>query len=280
MASIFERLRQALAPDYELERELGGGGMGVVYLARDVSLDRRVAIKIVRPELATALAAERFQREARLLAQLAHPNVVSVHRAGETDGLFYYVMDYVAGPTLAERLEQGPLAAAEALRLGEDLLRAVAAAHRIGVVHRDIKPSNIFLTPDRALLADFGIASRSAADTEPLTVPGALVGTPGYMPPEQAAGMSVGPHTDLYAAGMVLYEAVTGRKWELPSSEARADWSGVPHGLAVVLRRALAWRPAERYPGAERFRRALTAIRVRPYVRRTIGRASAGRGGA
>ena len=276
MATLFERLRAALAPDYELESELGAGGMGVVYLARDVSLDRRVAIKIIRPELATALAAERFQREARLLARLAHPNVVAVHRAGESGGLFYYVMDYVAGPTLAERLERGPLPAAEAVRVGEDLLRALAAAHRVGVVHRDVKPGNIFLTPDRALLADFGIASRCAADTAPLTLPGALVGTPGYMAPEQAAAMAVGSQTDLYAVGVVLYEAVTGRKWDLPSSEAKADWSGVPRGLAVVLRRALAWLPADRFPDAERFRRALAALRVRPYVRRTVALASVG----
>ena len=276
MATLFERLRAALAPDYELECELGAGGMGVVYLARDASLDRRVAIKIIRPELATALGAERFQREARLLAQLAHPNVVAVHRAGERGGLFYYVMDYVAGPTLAERLEQGPVPPAVAVRLGEDLLHALTAAHRVGAVHRDIKPGNIFLTPDRALLADFGIASRCSADTAPLTVPGALVGTPGYMAPEQAAAIGVGPQTDLYAVGMVLYEAVTGRKWQLPSSETKTDWSGVPHGLAVVLRRALAWLPADRFPDAERFRRALTALRVRPYVRRTVVLASVG----
>jgi hypothetical protein len=276
MLSLFERLAAAVAPEYELERELGAGGMGVVFLARDVSLGRRVAIKIIRPELATALAAERFQREARLLAQLAHPNVVSVHRAGEAGGLFYYVMDYVDGSTLAERLEAGRLSVREAARLGEDLLRALGAAHRLGIVHRDVKPSNIFLTPDRALLADFGIASHSSPDAEPLTLPGKMPGTPGYMPPEQAAAMGVGPHTDLYAIGIVLYEAVTGRRWALPASEAHADWSGIPRPLAQVLRRALAWLPADRFRDAEHFRRALTQVRVRPYIRRTIALAAGG----
>jgi hypothetical protein len=278
MPSLFERLRDALAPEYQLERELGGGGMGVVFLARETALERPVAVKIVRPELATALATERFVREARVLARLAHPNVVSVHRAGEAGGLFYYIMDYIAGPTLAQRLEGGPLSPREAVRVGEDLLKALAAVHRLGVVHRDIKPSNVFLTPERALLADFGIARSSDASVDGLSIPGAPVGTPGYMPPEQIAAAGIGPQTDLYAVGIVLYEAVTGRKWLLPSHESRADWSGIPRPLAAVLRRALAWLSASRWPDAASFQRALTRVRVRPYIQRTIALTAAGVG--
>ena len=138
--SLLERLRAALAPQYEVERELGAGGMGTIFLARDVTLECDRAIKILRPELATATAAERFLREARILASLSHPNVVPVHSAGEVDGLFYYVMDHIAGDTVAERLERGPLSQEEAVRLGGDLLRALEAAHASGVIHRAVLP--------------------------------------------------------------------------------------------------------------------------------------------
>src|SRR3989304_5935384 len=144
MAAVLERLRVALAPDYELERELGGGGMGVVFLARDPALDRRVPIKVIRPELATARATERFLREAKLLAQLKHPNIMPVHRAGEAGGFAYYVMDYCEGETLQARLERGPLRSPEAVRLGCQLLEGLEAVHRAGLVHRDIKPANGF----------------------------------------------------------------------------------------------------------------------------------------
>ena len=130
MSSLFERLRDALAPEYELERELGAGGMGVVFLARDTALDRRVAIKIIRPELATARATERFLREARLLAQLKHPSIMPVHRAGEVDGFPYYVMDYCEEETLQERLERGPLSPPEAVELPRKPLPKAAAPPR------------------------------------------------------------------------------------------------------------------------------------------------------
>ncbi len=285
MSSLEERLRDALTPHYHVDRELASGGMGVVFLGQDVALDRRVAIKIIRPELATAHAAERFLREARILAHLSHPNIVPVHYVGEAGGFFYYVMDYLEGETVADRLRRGPLSAREALKLGRDLLDALEAAHRHHVVHRDIKPANIFLINGRAVLADFGIAkpttSRDRASTgerelsvarrPSLTERGAVIGTPPYMPPEQAAGGDVTERTDLYAVGMVLYEAYTGRRWSVFDLPEQADWSGVPRRVARVLRRALQWVPEDRWLDAVAFRRALWRTRVWPYQRRTIG---------
>jgi tRNA A-37 threonylcarbamoyl transferase component Bud32/tetratricopeptide (TPR) repeat protein len=255
--SLLERLRAALAPQYEIERELGAGGMGTIFLARDVTLQCDRAVKILRPELATATAAERFLREARILARLSHPNVVPVHSAGEVDGLFYYVMDRIEGETVAERLERGPLSEEEAVRLGADLLRALETAHASGVIHRDVKPANIFLVGDRALLGDFGIAKPTGEDSPPLTAEGHQVGTPVYMAPEQIGG-SATPQSDLYAAGMIIYEALTGRRWSIATSVDRANWSDVPSRLMPVLRRALAVAPADRWEDAAAFREALT----------------------
>lgn len=263
MPSLLERLRRSLAPRFALEHEIGAGGMGIVYRARDLSLERPVAIKILRPELATARAAERFRREARLLARVTHPNVVAIHEVGETDGLFYFVMDLVEGESLAERLAAGPLGPERTIALGRDLLSALAAVHAAGAVHRDVKPSNVFLPGDRVLLGDFGVSrtDETAGTDETLTRPDARPGTPGYMPPEQAMGEPVGPTTDIYAAGMLLYEAVTGRRWSVLSSPEEASWAGVPKRLARVLRRALAWSPSERWPDAESFRRSLERVR-------------------
>ncbi len=267
MSALLERLREALSSEYRVERELGGGGMGLVFLAYDLTLERPVAVKVMRPELATAQAAERFLAESRILANLHHPNVVPVHDAGEAGGLFYYVMDYVEGETLADRLARSPLSRREAIKLGRDLLDGLEAAHRARVVHRDINPSNILLVGDRAMLTDFGIAKPVAGKSDARTAPGAPMGTPGYMPPEQAAGYEVTPGADLYAAAVVLYQAFTGRQW---SYAQRADWDGVPRSVARVLRQALAWLPEDRWSDARAFRRALWRTRTAPYVRRTI----------
>ena len=268
MSSILERLREALAPDYIVEREIASGGMGIVFLAREVALDRRVAVKIIRPELATAQAAHRFLREARILAHLSHPNVLPVHRAGEADGLFYYVMEYVEGETLADRLKHGPLPVEEARKLGRDLLDGLEAVHRHGVVHRDIKPRNILLIGGRAVLCDFGIA-RVHEGTTPSREKRGPVGTPGYMPPEQALGGEVTPRSDLYVAAMVLYEALTGRRWDVLVADAEADFAGVPRSVRPILRRALEWEPERRWPDARAFRRALWRTRTRKYRRQT-----------
>ncbi len=257
MSTLLERLRTALAPHYEVERELASGGMGTVFLASDPKLDRKVAIKILRPDLASDTASDRFLREARILARLSHPNVVPVYQAGEADGLSYYVMEYVEGETLQERLERGALPKEDALKLANDLLSALEAAHERGIVHRDVKPSNIFLVGDRALLGDFGIAKRTEDTGEGLTGSGQRVGTPGYMAPEQLAGDAATPRTDLYAVGMTLYEALTGRKWSLLTTTAEADWSGVATGLANVLQRALGWSPEDRWVDVAEFRQAL-----------------------
>ena len=269
MSTLLERVRRALAPDYEVLEELARGGMGVVFLARDVALNKRVAVKIVRPEVATATAMQRFIREARLLASLHHPNAIPVHRAGDADGIAYFVMEYVEGETLAKRLERGPLTFAEALRLGRDMLHALEAVHRLGVVHRDVKPSNIFLVGDRAVLGDFGIARPEAS--EPQTGTGTIVGTPGYLSPEQVTGEAVSPRADLYAVAVVLYEALTGRRVEAPRPPGELDWHGVPRHLAAVLRHGLAWSPEARWPDAAAFRRALWTLRTRPYVQLTVG---------
>src|SRR4026209_618804 len=207
MPPVLERLRKALAPDISVEREIATGGMCTVFLGRDERLARAVAIKILRPELSTAVAVERFLREAQYLANLNHPNILPVHFAGERDGLVYYVMDYVAGDTLDRRIARGALGLNETISLGQGLLGALAAAHGKGVIHRDIKPSNIFLSDKRPMLGDFGIAHALDSTDPALTLPGASVGTPLYMAPEQATGGSVSAASDLYAVGLVLFEA-------------------------------------------------------------------------
>ena len=246
-----ERLQRAVAPDYRVERKLGVGGMGTVYLAHEVTLNRDVAIKVLRLERATAEGAESFHREAQTLASVRHPNVVVIYRTGQGEGLHFYIMELINGPTLENRLESGPLPVVEAVRIGIDVLRGLADVHRLGLVHRDIKPSNIFLLPDRAVLSDFGIARPASSD--PSVSSGE--GTPDYMAPEQVAGTPVSAQADIYSLGVALYEAVTGRRFhDQPKAK---DWSGVPLALARVLRRAVAEQPDERWPDAAAFRTAL-----------------------
>src|SRR3989475_1869845 len=220
-----------------------------------------------------------------MLASLRHPHIVPVHHVGQAGEFFYYVMDFVDGETLADRLVRGPLRPPEALKLGRDLLDALQVAHERLVVHRDIKPSDVFFVGGRALLVDFGIAKpvsgtsggavtpreRTPTPAPSVTAPGSVVGTLDYMPPEQAAGAEVTPRTDLYAVGMVLYEALTGRPWSILDRPDRADWSAVPRRVARVLRRAMQWAPEARWPDAASFRRALWRTRVWPYRRNTIG---------
>lgn len=270
MPSVLERLREALASRYELEEEIGRGGMGLVFVGRDLQLGRKVAIKVLRPELATAQAAGRFLREARILASLSHSHVIAIHEARSAGGLFYYVMEYVDDETLDRRLERGRLSRADALKLGRDLLDALEAVHERGIVHRDIKPSNIFLLGRRALLADFGIAKGGpevTALTE--TQPGVQPGTLAYMAPEQRAGGEVTPATDLYAVGLVSYEALSGQRWVVGTPPNRGDWSSVPRPMARVLRRALAIAPEDRWPDAATFRRRLWHARTVQYRMRT-----------
>lgn len=254
--TLLERLRAALSADYEVREEIGRGGMGAVFLAVDRTLVRSVAIKVLLPELATARGVERFLREARALAAVEHPRVLQVHHAGEAEGLYYSVMELARGKTLAERLERGPLDRAGAGRLAEDLLDALAAIHEAGIVHRDVKPSNIFLVEGRAVLGDFGVALPSPGpDRERLTSSGEMVGTVGYLAPEQRSG-EVTQATDQYAAALVLYEACTGAPWQ-DRAGSESPWEQVPRAMREPLQRALRPDPADRWPDVAAFRAAL-----------------------
>ena len=268
MSAFFERLRAALAPDYELRRELARGGMGTVYLARDVALDCPVAVKVLRQELWTAESAKQFRSEARTLRQLRHPNIVPVHDVDDRLGIDFYVMDYLAGDTVQGHLaKHGPLPIDRARELGRDLLKALEVAHANGVIHRDVKPANLFIEDRRGVLTDFGIARR-LTDAE-RSDPRVTVGTAAYMAPEQFAGVEADARTDVYSAGMVIYEAITGRHWD-KGPPADADWLGVPRLVARVLKQSLALSSADRWPDAVSFRRALWRTRVHRYQRNAI----------
>ena len=230
----FLDFQAAVAGEYSLERELGRGGMGIVYLARDVHLDRDVAIKVLPAQLAESGAfRERFLREARTAAGLSHPHIVPIHQVGERGGFVFFVMSYVEGETLGERLRtRGPLPPAEAARVLREVAWALAYAHGRGIVHRDVKPDNILLEAGtgRALVSDFGIASGGGA-AGPDTDPGRRMGTAHFMSPEQAAGLPVDGRSDLYGLGVVGYLAVSGR---LPFESATASLTQKAAGLGPV----------------------------------------------
>jgi len=271
MSGLLERVRAVLADEYDVERELGGGGMGVVFLGRDRALDCPVAIKVLRMELATAVAAERFIREAQLLARVRHPAVVTVHRALSRDGLYFMIMELLEG-TLADRLSaRQPIPADEVIRFGEQLLEGLTQVHARGIVHRDIKPSNIFLREDGGpKLGDFGIARRMDIGEDGLTATGQIVGTPRYMSPEQLVSSEVTSTSDVYSVGMVLYEMASGRRWEL-EDPARGRWDGVPHRLVAVLRKALTLEPDLRWADAHAFAAALRRLGGRHRQLRAVG---------
>jgi serine/threonine-protein kinase len=268
-------LERALGSQYRIERELGRGGMGVVFLATDLALDRQVAVKVIHPELVVnrALAA-RFLAEARLVARARHPNIVAVHTAGEAEGHLFFVMDYLSGETLRERLRREPrLPAATAVRIAVDIAAAIDAAATAGVVHRDLKPENILLDgpsdPPRALLTDFGIA-RLVDSADAVTGPSAVMGTPTYMSPEQAAGEAVDSRSDVYALGIVAYEMLTGSPpftgpapvvaskqiVDAPVS-IRTLRPDLPPGVAAAIMRALEKTPDARWQSGAAFGRAL-----------------------
>jgi serine/threonine-protein kinase len=213
-------LANGLAGRYAIERELGHGGMATVWLARDLRYDRLVALKVLRPELAVSLGAERFLREIMLAARLQHPHVVSVYESGEIETaghpgapVLWFAMPYVEGESLRERLRrQGRLPRREALRIAREAARGLHYAHEHGVIHRDVKPENILLTRDGStLVADFGIARPTGSTSAShLTGTGIVVGTPAYMSPEQALGAELDARTDIYSLGCVLYEMLTG----------------------------------------------------------------------
>jgi len=202
-----ERLRTSLSDRYRIEREIGSGGMAIVYLARDLKHDREVAVKVLDQELAETLGAERFLQEIKTAANLNHPHVLPLFDSGEADGFLYFVMPYVRGETLRVRLEkEGQLPVDDATRITREVADALDYAHREGVVHRDVKPANIMLQEGHAVLADFGVAHAVAqARDERLTRTGTSLGTPAYMSPEQAAGeQELDGRSDQYALGCVF----------------------------------------------------------------------------
>ena len=276
MADELERLKRTLAERYRLDRELGAGGMATVYLAQDLKHRRQVAIKVLKPELAAGLGPGRFLREIETTAHLRHPHILPLYDSGEADGFLFYVMPFVEGQSLRERLRrEKQLPLDEALRITREVADALSYAHGRGVVHRDIKPENILLEGDHAVVADFGIARAiSAAGGEELTQTGMVLGTPTYMSPEQMAGSGdVDGRSDLYALACVLYEMLAGQPPFTgataaavmsrhlldpvpPLTSARRD---CPVWIAHAVLRALAKRPADRFEAAAAFVAALEA---------------------
>ncbi len=274
---VLGRLSAALAARYEVESELGRGGMAVVYRARDLKHDRTVAIKVLRPELSAALGADRFVREIRIAAQLQHPHIIALYDSGEADGILYYVMPYVEGESLRSRLDrQGQLSVDEALEVAREVADALSYAHSHGVVHRDIKPENILLSGGHAAVADFGIARAIAVSAaDPSTETGIALGTPAYMSPEQAAGeQRVDGRSDIYALGCVLYEMLAGeppfggatvqatlaRHLQDAPPSLRTVRPSVPVGLEKVLEISLAKAPADRFSTATEFVEAVKQV--------------------
>ncbi|MFV1988015.1 MAG: protein kinase [Gemmatimonadota bacterium] len=285
MTDLAERLRQGLRERYDVIRELGRGGMATVYLALDIRHDRNVAIKVLRPELAYAIGTDRFLREINVAANLTHPNILPLHDSGEVDGLLYYVMPYIEGESLRERISRdGPLPIDDAVRLTRRIAGALHHAHSHGVVHRDIKPGNVLLTGDQVVLSDFGIARAvDSIHAEKLTGTGMVLGTPSYMSPEQVAGdQDLDGRSDIYSLACMLYEMLVG---EPPFSAGNAHAvmarqavdrvpsvrksRAVPRSLELAIDKALAKAPADRFQDAAEF---ASALEVGPGLSGMLGR--------
>src|SRR5436853_6291730 len=274
MADGRERLEAALAEHYAIDRQLGAGGMATVYRARDLKHDRHVAVKVLRPELAAVLGIDRFLSEIRVTAHLQHPHILPLFDSGQAGGLIYYVMPYVEGESLRQRLErEQQLPIDEAVSLTANVAEALDYAHRHGVVHRDIKPENVLFQRGQAVVADFGIAlAVSAAAGSRLTETGLSLGTPQYMSPEQATGdRLIDARSDIYSLATVLYEMLAGEPpitgptvqsviakavTARPRPLRQLREAVPPHAEAAVLK-ALAKLPADRFQTAAQFVDAL-----------------------
>ena len=288
MSEIQERLTAALAGRYAIEGPLGEGGMALVFLATDVKHDRQVAVKVLRPELAASLGAERFLREITVTAKLQHPHILPLYDSGDADGLLYYVMPFVEGESLADMIErEKQLSIDEAIGITKEVAGALGHAHSYGLIHRDIKPENIMMSGGHAIVADFGIAKAvSAAGGESMTQTGMAIGTPAYMSPEQAAGdPNLDGRTDIYALGCMLYEMLIGQvPFTGPTAVAiiarhtmdqvpppSIMRQSIPTTLEDVIFCAMAKSPADRFRTAQEMIDALTSVELggRPKVRST-----------
>ena len=271
-------VRQAFDGRYQVESEIGRGGNARIFLAHDPD-GRPVALKILHPELLVSVAADRFLREIKLASQLSHPHIARLLDSGERDWLIYYVMDFVDGQTLRERLDNSrQLSIAETLRIASDLLDALDHAHQQGIIHRDVKPANVVLSAHGAILLDFGIARAViASGTDQLTRSGIAVGTSTYMSPEQITAVTDIDHrSDLYSMGCVLYECLAGQApfvhrneavvlqlhLTQPAPDVRTLRSDTPPELATAIAKALSKAPNDRWRSAAEMRETLAAVPV------------------
>lgn len=293
--NIPAQLRDSLASRYLLEREIARGGMATVYLARDLKHDRAVAVKVLRPELGALLGAERFLREIKLVARLQHPHILPLYDSGEAGGKLYYVMPYVTGDSLRDRMRrEKQMRLRDALWIAREVADALYYAHANEIVHRDVKPENILLSGAHAMVADFGIAravhEAGGEKWETLTDSGVAIGTPAYMSPEQTAGdRELDGRSDIYSLGCVVYEMLAGappfvgpdgevmiaRRFTDAPPVLREVREDVPLAVDEAVQRALAPEPAERFANALEFTDAIwDEARHTPRVRHSQDRKS------